>query len=173
MIAALLDRLDRVVYDWLAAHPDQLPVRMRKLVAWHYPDARLRKLYWASLNVTMGENTFPNPGLLVVNTMDTDARVTIGARVSIAPGVILITDSSPGNSPMLMRHPEVAAMVRRAPITIENDAWIGAGVIVLPGITIGGGAILGAGAVITRDVPSFAIVTGVPGRVIRSLAPVA
>nr|WP_277924466.1 DapH/DapD/GlmU-related protein [Sphingomonas sp. CROZ-RG-20F-R02-07] len=64
-------------------------------------------------------------------------------------------------------------MVRRAPITIENDAWIGAGVIVLPGITIGGGAILGAGAVITRDVPSFAIVTGVPGRVIRSLAPVA
>jgi acetyltransferase-like isoleucine patch superfamily enzyme len=174
VIASLLKRIDRFLFDWLTAHPDQVPLRMQKLVAWHYPDARLRKLYWSRLNVTMGEGTFPNPGLLVVNTMAPEARITIGDRVSIAPGVILVTDSSPGNSALLMNHPDVATrLIRREPITIGDDAWIGAGVVVLPGVTVGAGAVLGAGAVVTADVAPFSVVAGVPGRFIRSLAPVA
>lgn len=174
MIGLFLTGLDSFLLDWLQAHPDHLPARMQKLVAWHYPDARVRKLYWSRLNVTMGEGTFPNPGLLVVNTMDSEARIVIGERVSIAPGVILVTDSSPGNSALLMNHPEVAdRLVRRAPITIEDDVWIGAGVIILPGVIVGKGAVLGAGAVVTADVPPFTVIAGVPGRSIRSLAPVA
>ncbi|SEN63069.1 transferase hexapeptide (six repeat-containing protein) [Sphingomonas gellani] len=174
MIVSFLKSFDSFLFDWLQAHPDQLPVRMQKLVAWHYPDARVRKLYWSRLNVTMGEGTFPNPGLLVVNTLDSEARITIGERVSIAPGVILIADSSPGNSALLMNHSEVAGrLVRCAPITIEDDVWIGAGVIILPGVTVGKGAVLGAGAVVIADVPPFAVVAGVPGRPIRSLAPFA
>ncbi len=174
MMASLLEQIDRLLFNWLAAHPDQLPVRIQKLVAWHYPDARLRKLYWSKLNVAMGEGTFPNPGLLVVNTMEPDARIKIGNRVSIAPGVILVTDSSPGNSALLMNHPEVAGrLIRRAPITIGDDAWIGAGVVILPGVTIGQGAILGAGAVVTTDVAPFTITAGIPASPIRRLAPVA
>jgi acetyltransferase-like isoleucine patch superfamily enzyme len=55
------------------------------------------------------------------------------------------------------------------PIIIEQDAWLGAGVIVLPGIRIGRGAVIGAGAVVIDDVPSFTVVAGVPARPIRKL----
>lgn len=172
MLISLLARLDRALFDWLSAHPDQVPARMQKLIAWHYPDARVRKLYWARLNVEMGEGTFPNPGLLVVNTMASQTRITIGRNVSIAPGVILITDSAPSNSRFLMNHPEVASrLVRQAPIAIGDDTWIGAGVVILPGVTVGRGAVLGAGSIVTRDVAALAIVAGVPGRLIRSLTP--
>ncbi len=53
------------------------------------------------------------------------------------------------------------------PIRIEDDVWIGARVIVLPGVSIGKGAIIGAGAVVTKDVPAYAICVGNPARVIR------
>ncbi len=75
---SLLDWLDRKLFAWLLAHPTRVPVRFQKFIAGHYPDARVRKVYWAELNVEMGDRTFPNPGLLVVNTMDNEARIVIG-----------------------------------------------------------------------------------------------
>jgi len=54
------------------------------------------------------------------------------------------------------------------PVTIEDDVWIGARVIILPGVRIGRGAIVGAGSVVTKDVPAYAVVGGNPARVIRS-----
>ena len=164
--------LDRVAFSMLTRRPDQVPLRIQKLCAWHYPDARVRKLYWRELNVFMGEGTFANPGLLVVNTMDDEARITIGERVSIAPGVILVTDSAPTNSPLLQNHPQVRdRMVKRAPILIGDDVWIGAGAVVLPGVRVGEGAIIGAGAVVIADVPAFAVVAGVPARTVSMLDP--
>lgn len=52
-------------------------------------------------------------------------------------------------------------------VTIKNDVWIGANSVIMPGITIGNGAIIGAGAVVTKDVPDYAIVAGVPAKVIK------
>ena len=52
-------------------------------------------------------------------------------------------------------------------VTIESDVWIGARVIILPGVTIGKGAILAAGAVVTKDVPDYAVVGGVPAKVLK------
>ena len=164
--------LDRAAYSLLTRRPDQVPPRIQKLCAWHYPDARVRKLFWRELNVFMGEGTFANPGLLVVNTMDEDARITIGDRVSIAPGVILVSDSAPTNSLLLRNHPEVRGrMIKRAPILIGDDVWIGAGAVILPGVSVGNGAVIGAGAVVTADVGSFAVVAGVPARTVRTLDP--
>ncbi len=57
------------------------------------------------------------------------------------------------------------------PVTVNNDAWIGANALILRGVTIGEGAIVGAGAVVTHDVPPFTIVAGNPARVIRELHP--
>jgi maltose O-acetyltransferase len=172
MIAKLLHFTDQLLVAWLAEHPDFVPTRFKKVIAWTFPDATIRKIYWRHLNVEMGEGSYANPGLMVVNTMDQDAKVTIGKNVSIAPGVILVTDSSPSNSPAMMNHPEMKArLVRRAPIFVGDDAWIGAGVIILPGVTVGRGAVIGAGAVVTSDVPERAVVGGLPAKTIRILEP--
>jgi acetyltransferase-like isoleucine patch superfamily enzyme len=58
--------------------------------------------------------------------------------------------------------------VARAPITIEDDCWIGGHSVILAGVTIGRGSVIAAGSVVTRDVPSYSVVAGVPARVIRS-----
>ena len=167
---AWLRSADDKLFEWLMAHPADVPVRFQKWLAWNYPDARVRKRYWAELNVVMGEGTFPNPGLQVVNSMDPEARITIGRNVSIAPGVILVTDSSPSNSDLLMTNPLVRErLVRRAPIEVEDDCWLGAGAIVLPGVRIGRAAVIGAGAVVTADVAEATVVAGIPARLLRTI----
>ena len=170
MIKSVLNWLDERLFDWLLANPAKLPVRFQKFLAWNYPDARVRKAFWAELNVEMGEGTFPNPGLFVVNTLGPEAKITIGRNVSIAPGVILVTDSSPSNSAFLMENQAVKSTILRAPITIEDDSWIGAGVVILPGVHVGKGAIIGAGAVVIDDVPADTVVAGVPARILRTLS---
>ena len=87
------------------------------------------------------------------------AGLTIGSRVLIATHSILTTRGHPRELPRF-------GVVEDAPITIEDDVWIGAGAIVLPGVTIGRGAIVAAGAVVTRAVPPMTIVAGVPATVI-------
>ena len=173
LIADLLRSIDARVFDFLMHHPEALPIRLQRLVAWHYPDARVRRLYWSFLNVEFGENSFANPGLLVVNTPNPEGRIVIGRNVSIAPHVVLVTHSAPNNSLLLLEHPEVRdRLVKERPIVIEDDAWLGAGVVVLPGVTVGRGAVVAAGAVVTRDVPPFTIVGGLPARVLRAISPV-
>jgi galactoside O-acetyltransferase len=66
--------------------------------------------------------------------------------------------------------PEVRdRLMVHAPVEVDDDVWLGAGAVVLPGVHIGRGAVVGAGAVVTRDVPPFSIVAGVPARVVRML----
>jgi acetyltransferase-like isoleucine patch superfamily enzyme len=171
MLSTLLAKLDEWLFQFLLRRPASVPARLKKFVAAYYPDARVRKLYWVEYNVHMGEGSLANPGLLAVTCAGPEGRVTIGRNVSIAPGVVLITDSSPNNSATLRAHPEVARrMIRRAPIVVGDDVWLGAGVVVLPGITIGRCTIVGAGAVVTRDLPPFAVAAGVPARVVRRLS---
>ena len=90
--------------------------------------------------------------------IDVSDRVTVGNGVLIAPRVF-ITDHqhsvAKGNQIRLQG-------CRNSPIVIEDDAWIGTGVTVLPGVQIGRGAVIGAGAVVTKDVPPYEIWAGVP-----------
>lgn len=166
----ILDFLDERIYLVLMRSHRVLPLRWRKLLAMYYPDARVRKLYWGTLNVSMGEGTYANPGLTVVNSMEEECRIVIGAHVSIAPNVVIVTDSSPNNAKVLSLIPYVKEkLIRKRPVRIEDEVWLGAGAIVLPGVVIGRGAIVGAGAVITGDVPPFCIAAGVPAKVIRTL----
>jgi acetyltransferase-like isoleucine patch superfamily enzyme len=88
--------------------------------------------------------------------------MTIGNRVLIAVHAVLTTRGHPEQVP---RYGHVVD----APIVIEDDVWIGAGAIVLPGVTVGRGAIVAAGAVVTESVEPMTIVAGVPARPIRSV----
>lgn len=113
-----------------------------------------------------GAGTHFNPGILVVVGQWGQLVADLGERVAIAPGVIFIGTSSPCNDTLFRIDGFVDRFVRSAPIKVKDDAWIGAGVIILPGVTIGRAALVGAGAVVTRDVPDYAVVAGVPSRII-------
>lgn len=88
--------------------------------------------------------------------------ITIEDDVFIGPNVNLITENHP-------EEPRLRHNVYARPILIRRNAWIGAGAIVLPGVTVGENAIVAAGAVVTKDVPDNAIVAGVPARFIRNI----
>jgi acetyltransferase-like isoleucine patch superfamily enzyme len=95
----------------------------------------------------------------------TDGGVTIGDRVLIGYGAKILSRNH--------RIPEKGGRIfgsghDAAPVVIESDVWIGAQSIVLPGVTIGEGAVVAAGAVVTKSVPPYTIVGGVPARVLRN-----
>ena len=86
----------------------------------------------------------------------------IGDRVAISPRVTLVVSSRPNFSRIAPYAP-----TKHGPIVIKNDAWLGTGVVILPNITIGEGAIIGANSVVTKDVEPYTIVGGIPAREIR------
>ena len=88
----------------------------------------------------------------------------IGSRVMVASHVVITTRAHPLALPRY-------AVVEDAPIVIGDDVWIGAGAIVLPGVTIGNGAVVAAGAVVSDPVDAHTVVGGVPARVIKRIDP--
>ena len=110
--------------------------------------------------ICVGARVFVNYGLTALDV----ATITIGDDVQIGPNVQLLTPTHP-----------VEAEARRAkweaasPITIGDNAWLGGGVIVLPGVTIGDNAVVGAGSVVTRDLPAGVVAIGSPARVTRAV----
>jgi maltose O-acetyltransferase len=95
--------------------------------------------------------------------------ITIGADVMMGPDVVILTTNHIfENTDIPMDQQGIA---NELPVTIEDDVWIGTRVIILPGRHIGRGSIIGAGSVVTKDIPPFAIVGGNPAKVIRYRIP--
>ena len=90
--------------------------------------------------------------------------IRIGARVGIAPAVKILTSF---HAEAGRETPILFSAIETAPVVIEDDADVGIGAIVLPGVTIGRGAQIGAGAVVSKDVPAYSVAYGVPARVVR------
>lgn len=111
-------------------------------------------------NIHIGRNFFANTNLVILD----GARVTIGDHVFIAPHVGIYTAGHPLDVPQRNEGLEYAY-----PITIGNNVWIGAHVCILPGVTIGDNTVIGAGSVVTKDIPSGVLAYGNPCKVIREL----
>jgi acetyltransferase-like isoleucine patch superfamily enzyme len=110
--------------------------------------------------LTIGDGTFINEG----SELHVGLRVTIGARCAIA-GQVIIRDR---DSHRLGSAGDDAPLVESLrPVSIGDHVWIGSRAIVLKGVSIGEGAVIAAGAVVTADVPSKSLVAGNPARVIR------
>lgn len=112
-------------------------------------------------NLHIGARTFVNFGLFALDV----AEIRVGDDVQIGPGVQLLTPTHP-----LEPEPRRAKWEAAKPIAIGDNAWLGGGVVVCPGITIGADTVVGAGAVVTRDLPAGVLAVGNPARVVRSLA---
>lgn len=110
--------------------------------------------------IHIGARTFINYGAVFLDV----ATIAIGADVQVGPNVQFLTATHP-----------VEAAARRAkwesatPITIADNVWLGGGAIILPGISIGENTVVGAGAVVTKNLPANVIAVGNPARVIRPL----
>lgn len=96
--------------------------------------------------------------------------ITIGSRTLIGPGCSFYAASHPLD-PFVRNGTEGPEDGK--PITIGEDCWFGGSVIVLPGVTIGRGVTIGAGSVVTKDVPAFHVVAGNPARIIKKITPTA
>lgn len=108
----------------------------------------------------VGAGGFVNFGLVALDV----AEIRIGNDVQIGPYVQLLTATHP-----LEPEPRRAKWESAEPITIEDNVWLGGGVVVCPGVTIGADTVVGAGAVVTRDLPAGVLAAGVPARVVRPL----
>jgi maltose O-acetyltransferase len=111
-------------------------------------------------NLRIGARSFANFGLVALDV----AAITIGDDVQIGPNVQLLTPTHPVE-PGPRRQKWEAAQ----PITIGDNVWLGGGVVVLPGVTIGADTVVGAGSVVTRDLPAGVVAVGNPARVVRTV----
>lgn len=109
---------------------------------------------------TIGPGTFVNSGTVLLDV----AEITIGSDVEIGPYVQLLTPTHPVDPEQRRAKWESAR-----PITLGDNVWLGGGVIVCPGATIGENTVVGAGAVVTSDLPANVVAVGNPARVTREL----
>ena len=112
-------------------------------------------------HVHVGKYVYGNFGLTLVD----DSNIYIGDYVLIAPKVVIATASHPINS--ILR--EKGYQFNRD-VHIGNNVWIGAGAIILPGVTIGDNTVIGAGSVVTKDIPSNVVAVGNPCKVLREVS---
>jgi maltose O-acetyltransferase len=137
--------------------------RLLKWTARWLPGFRLRVALLRACGFRIGRNVYVGEELLVIEELsDFSEKLIIGDRVAIAPRVTLVTASDANFSRLMERIEPV-----RGRIVIEDDAWIGTGAVILPNVSIGRAAIVGAGAVVTHDVPPEAVVAGVPAKPLR------
>lgn len=154
------ERLERLKY---------MRIQRQRWLAGFHPDSKVRLSALKSSGMAVGEGTHLAMGLVVIDAYTNN--VSIGERCSIGAYVTLMSATGPDNS-VLQHHPGIQKAIRTEAIVIGDDCWIGSGVIVMPGVTIGNKAVVGAGAVVTKDIQEREVVTGIPARLVRTLDPI-
>ena len=111
-------------------------------------------------NIEVGDNFFANYNLTILDV----GKVTIGSNVQFAPNVSIYTAGHP-------LHPDSrnSGYEYGIPVTIGDNVWIGGNVVLLPGVTVGSNSVIGAGSVVSRDIPEWVVAVGSPCRVVRRI----
>ena len=136
-----------------------------RFLACNFPANSIRVWALRQCGFSVGQDVYIASGLMLsFMNSDTSCKLTIGDRVSIGPRVTIILASDANHSKLVQYFPAV-----RGSIEIENDAWIGAGVILLPNVIIGECAVIAAGAVVNANAASYSVNGGVPAKEIRKI----
>lgn len=157
--------LDRL-YDFNMTRPTQLQKReemLKEMFAEIGKDCYIEPPLhsnWGGKHCHFGDCVYANFNLTLVD----DTHIYIGSNTMIGPNVTIATAGHP-----ILPELRKQAYQFNAPVHIGKNCWLGAGVIVLPGITIGDNSVIGAGSVVTKDIPENVVAVGNPCRVLREI----
>ena len=161
-----LDCLERL-YDFNLTRPheldkraDMLKIMFAEVGEGCYIEPPLHS-NWGGHHTHLGDHVYANFGLTLVD----DTHIYIGDYTMMGPNVVLAT----AGHPVLPQLRQPVALQYNLPIHIGKNCWLGAGVIVMPGVTIGDNSVIGAGSVVTKDVPANVVAVGNPCRVLRAI----
>ncbi|MBO7675413.1 MAG: sugar O-acetyltransferase [Atopobiaceae bacterium] len=162
-----LDECKELCYDYNMVRPSQrkeLRERLAQIVGSMGRHAHVTPPFWCDYgkNIHLGENFYANHGLVILD----GSPVTFGDNVFIAPNCVFSTAGHPVDTERRNLGLEYAL-----PITVGDNVWFGMGVMVCPGVTIGSDVVIGAGSVVTKDIPSGVVAVGNPCRVMRRIGP--
>lgn len=115
---------------------------------------------WGGYHTHFGDNVYVNFNLTLVD----DTHIYVGDNVMMGPNVVISSGTHP-LEPSLREK----GLQYNLPIHIERNVWLGAGVIIMPGVTIGENSVIGAGSVVTKDIPANVVAVGSPCRVLREI----
>ena len=165
VMALQLKCLDKL-YDFNATRPSELERRGELLKSMFaeignncYIEPPMRS-NWGGHHVHFGNNVYANFNLTLVD----DTHIYIGDNTMIGPNVTIATAGHP-----ILPELRLKAYQYNAAVRIGKNCWLGAGVIVLPGVSIGDNSVIGAGSIVTKDVPSNVVAVGNPCRVLRQI----
>lgn len=115
---------------------------------------------WGGHNVHFGKNVYANFNLTMVD----DTHICVGDYTLFGPNVIVATAGHP-----ILPELRQKAYQYNMPVHIGKNCWIGAGAIIVPGVTIGDNVVIGAGSIVTKDIPSDVVAVGNPCRILRKI----
>lgn len=154
------------LYDYNATRPSQIKLRTQLLKDMFaqigdgcYIEPPLHA-NWAGAHVHFGNNVYANFNLTLVD----DTHIYVGDGTMFGPNVVIAT----AGHPILPQLRERVGQFNM-PVHIGKNCWLGAGVIVLPGVSIGDNTVVGAGSVVTKDIPANVVAVGSPCRVLREI----
>jgi maltose O-acetyltransferase len=164
-LAAASLRAAKLMEQFNTSDPSDPEARLavlRELLGSLGEGAYIRPPLWCDYGyqIHVGARTFINYGAVMLDV----ATITIGEDVQVGPNVQFLTPTHP-----IEAEARLAKLEAARPITIGNNVWLGGGVIILPGVSIGENTVVGAGSVVTRDLPANVVAVGNPARVIRHL----
>lgn len=157
--------IDRL-YDFNATRPSELNKRealLKEMFAEVGENCYIEPPFysnWGGRHVHFGNDVYANFSLTLVD----DTHIYVGDHTMFAPNVTVATAAHP-----ILPELREKALQYNAPVHIGKNCWIGAGAIILPGVTIGDNSVIGAGSVVTKDIPSNVVAVGNPCRVMREI----
>ena len=157
--------LDRL-YDFNMTRPTELDKRekmLKEMLAEVGENCYIEPPFhsnWGGKNVHLGKNVYFNFNATMVD----DTHIYIGDCTMLGPNVVIATAGHP-----ILPELREKALQFNLPVHIGKNCWLGAGVIVLPGVTIGDNTVIGAGSVVTKDIPANVVAVGNPCKVLREI----